>query len=98
MRIQRQYGIFWEMSSGPTHGRRGMQLGCPFFRGLCGTTKRKRKNPACVPVYAAQDEGSIHPASITLGGKYQVTSAPPMGMRIRLKSSYDISGFSPQMR
>jgi hypothetical protein len=25
-------------------------------------------------------------------------SAPPMGMRIRLKSSYDISGFSPQMQ
>ena len=25
-------------------------------------------------------------------------SAPPMGMRIRLKSSYDISGFTPQMQ
>ncbi len=26
------------------------------------------------------------------------TAAPPMGMRLRLKSSYDISGFSPQMQ
>lgn len=26
------------------------------------------------------------------------TTAPPMGMRLRLKSSYDISGFSTQMR
>lgn len=31
-------------------------------------------------------------------GNTSDASAPPMGMRLRLKSTYDISGFSPQMQ
>ena len=37
------------------------------------------------------------PASHYAGNTSNAT-APPMGMRLRLKSSYDISGFSPQMQ
>jgi hypothetical protein len=39
----------------------------------------------------------IPPASHWAGNTSDPT-APPMGMRLRLKSSYDISGFSPQMQ
>ena len=38
------------------------------------------------------------PPASHYAGNTSNTTAPPMGMRLRLKSSYDISGFSPQMQ
>jgi hypothetical protein len=38
------------------------------------------------------------PPASHAAGTTSNTSAPPMGMRMRLKSSYDISGFSSQMQ
>ena len=42
-------------------------------------------------------DGWIHPAS-HCAGSTQSADAPPMGMRFRLKSGYDISGFTGQAR
>jgi hypothetical protein len=38
------------------------------------------------------------PPASHYAGNTSNPAAPPMGMRLRLKSSYDISGFSPQMQ
>jgi len=38
------------------------------------------------------------PPASHYAGNTSNTTAPPMGMRLRLKSSYDISGLSPQMQ
>jgi hypothetical protein len=42
--------------------------------------------------------GAFTPPASHSAANTSDTSAPPMGMRLRLKSSYNISGFSPQMQ
>jgi hypothetical protein len=41
---------------------------------------------------------AIIPPASHWAGNTSDPNAPPMGMRVRLKASYDISGFSPQMQ
>ena len=40
----------------------------------------------------------VHPAGYALREPYTDPNLPPMGLRFRLKASYDISGFTGQSR
>jgi hypothetical protein len=45
-----------------------------------------------------KSSAAFTPPASHYAGNTSDPTAPPMGMRLRLKSSYDISGFSPQMQ
>jgi hypothetical protein len=46
-------------------------------------------------LHRAHHAGGFHAARVALGIQHDRSNAPPMGMRMRLKASFDISGFSP---
>jgi hypothetical protein len=45
-----------------------------------------------------KSSAAFTPSASHYAGNTSDPTAPPMGMRLRLKSTYDISGFSPQMQ
>ena len=74
-----------------------MRRGWPCFRGSCATTKWSTRRPSrtrsawrCVA-----SNGYVWPASHDAGS---TSGAPPLGTRLRLKASKDISGYPPQIQ
>ncbi len=74
--------------------------GLPIFAGLVrydeAVTQGEIKHALRFTVDVTQ-EGFIHPATHEAGATTD-SNAPPMGLRLRLKASYDISGFTGTSR
>ena len=59
----------------------------------------RRSHRPCPPVHDRRDAQALHlPGPALRQRRPRSASLPPMGLRVRLKASYDTSGFSPQAR
>ena len=74
-----------------------MRRGSRCFPGWCATTKSSapRRSRHAFRVTTRATNGYVWPASHRAGS---TSGAPPLGARLRLKASKDISGFSPEMQ
>jgi hypothetical protein len=73
--------------------------GLPIFPGLVRYDEvAAGKIPHALRVTLPKTRAAFTPPASHWAANTSDPTAPPMGMRLRLKSSYDISGFSPQMQ
>ena len=95
-------GVIWDTTSAglrPDGYTSADAAGLSIFAGLVrfDEVAAGRIDHAIRVTFDTTRDGWIHPAS-HCAGSTQSAEAPPMGMRFRLKSSYDISGFTGQAR
>ncbi len=73
--------------------------GLPIFPGLVRYDEASAGNiPHAFRFTLPHTRAAIVPPASHWAGNTSDVNAPPMGMRLRLKASYDISGFSAQMQ
>jgi hypothetical protein len=95
-------GVIWDTTSAglrPDGFTSADAAGLSIFAGLIrfDEVKRGHIDHAIRVTFDTTRDGWIHPAS-HCAGSTQSATAPPMGMRFRLKSNYDLSGFTGQAR
>ena len=96
-------GAIWSMNSNtlrPNTWTSADAAGLPILPGLVRYEEVASGNINHAIRFTANATNSfIWPARhLTSGTEGVLTSTPPMGARFRLKASYDISGFSPEMQ
>ena len=92
-RLQLRSGIYWGMSSGRLPGLRPMRLGFRFSPGLCVMTKWPAARLSMLFALRCRTAGQHCASGFALGFDFEAIAAP-MGMRLRLKASFNISGYS----
>ncbi|MDX6583630.1 MAG: hypothetical protein QOI10_2814 [Solirubrobacterales bacterium] len=95
-------GVIWDLTSAglrPDGYTSADAAGLPIFPGLVryDEVAAGHVDHAIRVTFDTTRDGWIHPASHCAGSS-QSADAPPMGMRFRLKSGYDISGITGQAR
>ncbi len=77
-------------------GRRQTPLGSPSSRGCLKLAEVKAGvvTHAIRVTFNSSQQGYVYPATHSAGSGALGGALPPMGLRLRLKSSFDISGFS----
>ncbi len=95
MRHPRPCGICWLMGSGHLHGLQRMRRGFRSSRGWRATTKSPVAQIKHALRFTLQNSRAafVPPASHWAATSSNANAAP-MGMRLRLKASFDISGYS----
>ena len=96
-------GAVFDLNSnavGPPAGLRPTRRGCPVFPGLVRYDEvfGRREIAHALRFTAARTRRAyVHPARHFASSNTD-PNLPPMGMRVRLKASFDISGYSPAMQ
>jgi len=93
-------GATWDLSSNarrPDGWTSADAAGLAIFPGLIRYDEAFGANPIrhAFRVTTRATNGSVWPASHTAGN---TAGAPPMGTRLRMKASVDLSGYTPQLR
>ena len=97
---QAQFLISLQIHSDMISGPRLTQQACLSFRDLSGMKKFVEKgeiNHALRFTVRNTRNAFIHPATHAASNSSNI-NYPPMGMRIRLKTGFDITGFSPHIQ
>ena len=96
-------GATWDLTSNalrPAGWTSADAAGLPIFAGLVALRRgRLGRHPARPPLHRLVDLRRLHlprPNTRPAAAPAARTSEPPMGLRVRLKASVDISGFGPQ--
>ncbi len=95
-------GVIWNLRSAelrPDGWTSADAAGLPVFPGLVrrDEAERGRIDHAIRVTFESTRDAWIHPAS-HCAGDTSSADAPPMGMRLRMKAGYDISGITGQAR
>ena len=95
-------GVIWDLRSAglrPDGWTSADAAGLPIFPGLVryDEVAAGRVDHAIRVTFDTTRDGWLHPAS-HCAGSTQSAAAPPMGMRLRLKSGYDISSIGGQAK
>ena len=77
-----------------------MQRACRSCRASCATTKLWRKERSSTPLRFTlrKTRRAYVPPASHWASEHHDEDLPPMGMRVRLKADFDISGFSPEAK